>query len=206
MTLVGGRQNSDSFRVSYVSDRPDTARKVTERLASLYIEQNLKDRENQAESTSQFLETQLQEAKQRLLEQEKKLEEYRNRHSGRTAHAAAGKPAEHPERQPAAAGAQRIDEPGARAAAADRAANRRERIGGSVSRISGEDPIANAIAFARYADGSFGWNINDPGHGFVLARDDAPLYAAAAAPLSASGTWGPLLLTDDADYAAAPTS
>ena len=44
----------------------------------------------------------------------------------------------------------------------------------------------------------FGWNVNDPGHGFVVARSDEPLDAAAAAPLSASGTWGPLLLTDDA--------
>jgi hypothetical protein len=73
------------------------------------------------------------------------------------------------------------------------------RIGGVVRRVSGEDPVTNAIEFARYADRSFGWNINDPGHGFVLARSDRPLDAAAAAPLSASGTWGPLLLTDSAD-------
>jgi hypothetical protein len=67
-----------------------------------------------------------------------------------------------------------------------------------VKRVSGPGPVASAIAFARFADGSFGWNVNDPGHGFVLARDDSPLSAAAAAPLSASGTWGPLLLTDSA--------
>ncbi|HEU5142110.1 MAG TPA: cell wall-binding repeat-containing protein [Solirubrobacterales bacterium] len=74
------------------------------------------------------------------------------------------------------------------------------RIGdGQVRRVSGEDPVANAIALARYADGNFGWNVNDPGHGFVLARADSPLDAAAASALSASGTWGPLLLTDSAD-------
>ena len=78
------------------------------------------------------------------------------------------------------------------------------KLGNEVHRVSGEDPVANAIAFARYADGSFGWNVNDPGHGFVLARDDEPLNAAAAAPLSASGTWGPLLLTDDATDLPAP--
>ena len=72
------------------------------------------------------------------------------------------------------------------------------KISKRVKRVSGEDPVANALALARYRDGSFGWNINDPGHGFVLARDDSPADAAAAAPLSASGTWGPLLLTDDA--------
>ena len=72
------------------------------------------------------------------------------------------------------------------------------KVSASVQRVGGKDAVANAIAFARYADGSFGWNVNDPGHGFVLARDDSPLDAAAAAPLSASGTWGPLLLTDSA--------
>ncbi|HEX5988827.1 MAG TPA: cell wall-binding repeat-containing protein, partial [Solirubrobacterales bacterium] len=77
------------------------------------------------------------------------------------------------------------------------------KISEQVKRVSGENPVANALALARYRDGSFGWNVNDPGHGFVLARSDSPADAAAAAPLSASGTWGPLLLTDDA--AALPT-
>jgi hypothetical protein len=73
------------------------------------------------------------------------------------------------------------------------------KLAGSARRVSGEDPIANAIALARYTSGNFGWNVNDPGHGFVVARSDEPLDAAAAAALSASGTWGPLLLTDSAD-------
>lgn len=72
------------------------------------------------------------------------------------------------------------------------------KVSASVHRVGGKDAVANAIAFARYANGNFGWDVNDPGHGFVLARDDSPLDAAAAAPLSASGTWGPLLLTDSA--------
>lgn len=72
-------------------------------------------------------------------------------------------------------------------------------LGPPVKRVAGEDPVTNALAFARYASGDFGWNVNDPGHGFVVARADAPLLAAAAAPLSASGTWGPLLLTDGAE-------
>jgi hypothetical protein len=67
-----------------------------------------------------------------------------------------------------------------------------------VRRVSGRTPAENAIALARYAGGGFGWNVNDPGHGFVIARSDAPLDAAVAAPLSASGTWGPLLLSEDA--------
>lgn len=73
------------------------------------------------------------------------------------------------------------------------------KLGNPVRRVSGEEPVENAIALARYARGGFGWNINDPGHGLVIARSDEPLAAAVASPLSASGTWGPLLLTDDAD-------
>jgi hypothetical protein len=73
-----------------------------------------------------------------------------------------------------------------------------------VKRVAGEDPVANALALARYRAGSFGWNVNDPGHGFVLVRSDSPADAAAAAPLSASGTWGPLLLTDDAEQLPEP--
>jgi Cell wall binding domain 2 (CWB2) len=72
-------------------------------------------------------------------------------------------------------------------------------IGPRVHRVSGEDPVENAIALARYRDGDFGWDVNDPGHGFVIARSDSAVDAGVAAPLSAAGTWGPLLLTDDAD-------
>jgi hypothetical protein len=72
------------------------------------------------------------------------------------------------------------------------------KIAKQARRVAGKDPVANALALARYRRGSFGWNVNDPGHGFVLARSDSPADAAAAAALSASGTWGPLLLSDDA--------
>jgi ell wall binding domain 2 (CWB2) len=66
-------------------------------------------------------------------------------------------------------------------------------------RIGNSDPVRNAIDFARYHAGSFGWNITDPGHGLVIASDAEPVDAAAAAPLSANGDWGPLLVTDDPD-------
>jgi len=75
---------------------------------------------------------------------------------------------------------------------------------GDTRRISGADPVANAIAFARFSDGSFGWNVVDPGHGLVFASTQRPLDAAAAAPLSASGTYGPLLLLTAANALPAP--
>ena len=73
------------------------------------------------------------------------------------------------------------------------------KVSKSVNRVAGKDAAATAVALARYGDGRFGWNVNDPGHGFVLARSDSPASAPAAAALSASGTWGPLLLTEAPD-------
>lgn len=70
---------------------------------------------------------------------------------------------------------------------------------GDATRVGAEDPVDNAIEFARFTSGDFGWNINDPGHGFVIANIDRPLDAVAAAPLAATGgSPGPLLLTDTA--------
>ena len=72
----------DAFKITYVSTDPLQAMQVTERLASLYIDESLKDREVLAEGTNQFLETQLQDARQRLIAHEKKLEDYNRRHGG----------------------------------------------------------------------------------------------------------------------------
>ncbi len=62
---------------------------------------------------------------------------------------------------------------------------------GTVTRIAGKDAIANAIAFSRFIDGRFGWGVVDPGHGLVFVNSGRPADAAAAAPLSATGTYGP---------------
>ena len=64
--------------------------RVTDRLASHFIDENLRDREILAQGTSQFLTVQLEDARRRLIEQEKKLEEYRSRHSGELPSQAAG--------------------------------------------------------------------------------------------------------------------
>jgi hypothetical protein len=79
------------------------------------------------------------------------------------------------------------------------AVSRIARISASVQRVGATGVVQNALLFARYTDGTFGWNINDPGHGMELANSDRPLDAAAAASLASSGKWGPLLITDTAD-------
>jgi hypothetical protein len=68
-----------------------------------------------------------------------------------------------------------------------------------VSRIAARTPVENAIAFARYERGDFGWGVVVPGYNFAVANVDRPLDVAAAASLATRGVFAPLLLTDNAD-------
>jgi hypothetical protein len=76
---------------------------------------------------------------------------------------------------------------------------RRAKLAASVSRIAARTPVDNAIAFARYERGDFGWGIVVPGYNFAIANAERPLDVAAAASLATRGVFAPLLLTDDAD-------
>jgi hypothetical protein len=59
--------------------------------------------------------------------------------------------------------------------------------------------VENAVEFARYERGRFGWGITVPGFQFTVASAARPLDAAASAALGANGIFAPLLLTDRAD-------
>lgn len=72
----------EAFRVGFIDTDPRTAMRVSERLASLFIDESLRDREVLAEGTSQFLEAQLEDARRQLIDNEKKLENYRREHAG----------------------------------------------------------------------------------------------------------------------------
>src|SRR6476660_4688594 len=72
----------DAFRIAFTARDPRTAMIVTDRLASMFIDENTKDRSVMAEGTNNFLESQLDDARRRLIEHEKKLEEFRRRYSG----------------------------------------------------------------------------------------------------------------------------
>jgi uncharacterized protein involved in exopolysaccharide biosynthesis len=73
---------ADSFRVRFTSNDARTAQRVTERLVSLFIEQNLREREVLAEGTNQFLEAQILDVKRRIVETEAKLRNLRATTSG----------------------------------------------------------------------------------------------------------------------------
>jgi hypothetical protein len=76
---------------------------------------------------------------------------------------------------------------------------RDRKLASSVNRIAARTPVENAIAFARYEKGDFGWGVVVPGYNFAVANLDRPLDVAAAASLATRGVFAPLLLTDDAE-------
>ncbi|MGN6588429.1 MAG: cell wall-binding repeat-containing protein [Solirubrobacterales bacterium] len=73
------------------------------------------------------------------------------------------------------------------------------KLASEVNRVTGPGPNDTALELAHDRSAGFGWGVKDPGHGFVIVNSGTPANAAAAAPLSASGTWGPLLLTKEPD-------
>jgi polysaccharide chain length determinant protein (PEP-CTERM system associated) len=71
-----------AFRIYYRSRDPRTAQMVTSQLASLFIEENLRTRQEQAETTTEFLEAQLAAARTRLTEQEQRVRDFKTSHLG----------------------------------------------------------------------------------------------------------------------------
>ena len=72
----------NTFSISYEGEEPKTVMMVTNKLASLFIEENLKVRELQAESTSDFLSKELGSVEEKLIKKEQDLRNFRERHMG----------------------------------------------------------------------------------------------------------------------------
>ena len=83
VNVNGDNRGADlAFTVSYQGLNPEVTMHVTEKLASLVIEENLKIREKQAEGTSEFLENELNNSRLRLEQQEKQIKEFKQRYMG----------------------------------------------------------------------------------------------------------------------------
>ncbi len=73
---------SDVFSISFFHEDPMLAMLTTSRIASLFVEENMKLREKQAVGTSEFLDSQLKETKAKLDVQEEKVKRYKMQFSG----------------------------------------------------------------------------------------------------------------------------
>lgn len=85
---VGGKKGSrdqgvEAFRISFNYSDPKIARDVVAKLASFFIDRNSTERRSQADRTSTFLDSELDDARKRLEDQEKKLKTFREKNSGR---------------------------------------------------------------------------------------------------------------------------
>ena len=70
------------FKITYTSTSPQMAQQVTRQLGSLFIEENLKLRQSQAEGTSEFIGQELEKAKQDLEKQETRIKEFKAHYMG----------------------------------------------------------------------------------------------------------------------------
>jgi succinoglycan biosynthesis transport protein ExoP len=79
---VSGRTKTVAFRLHYAGRDRNTVAEVTNAIASFYVQQNDHIRTQEAAQTTQFLKTQLDEAKKELDRQEQSVSSYNTRHVG----------------------------------------------------------------------------------------------------------------------------
>ncbi len=79
---TSGRSATVAFNLSYQGRDPETVSRVANALASFYVEENVRLREQQAAGTAEFLKLQLAETKKRLDEQEQRVREFQSRYIG----------------------------------------------------------------------------------------------------------------------------
>ncbi len=75
-------KSSAAFQISYSGKDPALVQQVTRQIASLFIEENLKVRQDQAQGTDSFIESELNKAAQTLKEQEDKIRAFKARNIG----------------------------------------------------------------------------------------------------------------------------
>jgi polysaccharide biosynthesis transport protein len=81
--LVRDRDNSiNAFKIYFSAPDPYTAQLVTSKLTHLFIDENLKVREQQSEDTTHFIQSQLETARVNLAKQEAKIRDFQSSHQG----------------------------------------------------------------------------------------------------------------------------
>lgn len=85
VTTLGARSSRgviDAFSISFMHENPVLAMKVTAKLASHFIDENIRVREQLVEGTSEFLEQELSLAQERLEAQERAISTFKQNHLG----------------------------------------------------------------------------------------------------------------------------
>ncbi len=75
-------KGNDAFSIEYVHSDPKKAQEVTGRLATLFIEESMKSREQQVEEAYQFLDSEVVGARRELEVKDAALRQYKEQHMG----------------------------------------------------------------------------------------------------------------------------
>lgn len=76
------RKGGNTFTLSFVHENPNTAMLTATKLASFFVEEDIRVRELVSSETSGFLDSQLEETKKRLEEQEERIKGYKTEYLG----------------------------------------------------------------------------------------------------------------------------
>ena len=76
------KRNVNSFKISFVADSAQRAQEVTQRLTSLFIQENVDMRTHQATVTTDFLQEEMEAVKKQLAEKEAVVQSYKMQHLG----------------------------------------------------------------------------------------------------------------------------
>ncbi len=84
VSLIEGwtQTSAPAFQIIFEGEDPNVVAQVTNRLATLFIDENLRTRANQALGTTEFLTNQLEELRQEVERQESLISDYRSRNTG----------------------------------------------------------------------------------------------------------------------------
>jgi polysaccharide chain length determinant protein (PEP-CTERM system associated) len=75
-------KGKNTFILNFQHRNPEVAMRVTSRLGSFFVEENIRSREATAQETSKFLEDEVRETRKRLEAQEEKLKQYKLQFGG----------------------------------------------------------------------------------------------------------------------------
>jgi succinoglycan biosynthesis transport protein ExoP len=76
------QQEFNSFKISFSAGDPRTAQRVASTLTSLFIQENLKSREEQANTVTNFLHEQVEAKKKEMEQAEQRLRDFKMKHLG----------------------------------------------------------------------------------------------------------------------------
>jgi polysaccharide biosynthesis transport protein len=71
-----------AFKIHYTANNPELAQRVNSELASMFIEENLRSQQQLSQSTTDFLSTELTNARTKLDQQEAKVRDFKAKHFG----------------------------------------------------------------------------------------------------------------------------